>query len=185
MPREMATQTGKAIAEKPFERLLRQMENLAELDRDSGAGNVSAVNTVNAILSAETEQEMWDADEMAQVNGKTLVGLEMTIHDFQVKFGDNEDIESVFIAPESNRHMYLLVECSRLSASRVCPQYAVGDTIIWNTSAPSLVAKLFWMRTHNKLPGAEAVIQETPLGGGKGVLKLKELPKRPVQAKTA
>lgn len=181
MAEEMATRTGKAVAEKPFERLLRQMEGLAQLSGD-GSGSQSAINTVNAILGAESEEEMWQADELPQVNGKTLAGMEQTIHDFEVKFGDDPEIESVFVGPESGRHMYLLVTSSRLSMSRVCPQYAIGDEIIWNTSAPALVAKLFWFRAHGKLPGQETVIESTELGAGKTVLKFKDIPKRPTKA---
>jgi hypothetical protein len=64
--------------------------------------------------------------------------------------------------------MYLLVRAIRLDT---------GEEFIWNTSAPGLVSKLFWLEIHDKLP-CECVIRSTDLGGGQAVLKLKPIPVR-------
>jgi hypothetical protein len=174
--------TGTIVSERPFTAFLRHMEQLAELDTSSGGGN--AANTVEAILAAETEQEMWEADEQLSIGGRNLANVEQEIIDFDVKFGQREDVDTVFIGPETGRKMYVLVTATRISKSPEMPGLGVGETFTWNTSAPALVAKLFWARKNNRLPGWTAVIRSTDLGGGQAVIKFKPIPERAVKADT-
>ena len=54
-----------------FHRLLQKMDAIATLDTDveSYKGD-----DIAAILEAETEEEMWEADEQASINAKHLSG---------------------------------------------------------------------------------------------------------------
>ena len=184
MTAEMATsasdaKTGTVTKQTAFQAFLTNMENLAELDT-SGGGN--APNTVMAIMTAGDEQEMWEADEIDSLGGRDLVGVEQEILDFDVKFGGRDDIETVFVGPTTGRQMYILVQSVRLSKSPEVPAIAVGEQFVWNTSAPAIVAKLFWARGHSMIPGFQGVIRDTKLGGGQAVIKFKQIPERVVKA---
>lgn len=151
--------------------LVQQMELDAQMeDTDPMAAIASGVE---AILSAETEQEMWDADERGPLGGRDLADVELRILSYGVRFS-RANIGSRFVG-KNGREMYVMVEATR---------YDNGAHISFNTSAPYLVAKIVWLDRHNKLP-ADAVIRATDLGAGQAVLKLKPLSKRPVPASAA
>jgi hypothetical protein len=181
MTAEMATQEAGTVARPTaFAAFLAHMENLAELDTGSSGG--SGERTVEAILAAESEDEMWEADEQGSLGGRNLADVEQEIQDFEVKFSNRQDIDTIFIGPETGRKMYVLIRAVRVSKSSEMPSIAVGEEFVYNTSAPALVAKLFWARGHGKVPGWQAVIRATDLGGGQAVLKFKPLPERPAKA---
>lgn len=121
------------------------------------------------ILNADDEETMWDSASSGPPGGRDLVDVEMAITDFKVRLSKNNEIDSPFMS-EAGESMYLLVTAVRL---------ADGQEIVWNTSAPDLVMRLFWARDHGKLPGHwECVIRGTNIGAGQVVLKLRPLPRR-------
>lgn len=162
--------------------LIRRMEMTAEYEE---ANTSFRGDDINAILEAETEEEMWEADARGPLNGKDLEDCELVIHNVVVKFSRKgvEDIQSVFTT-EDNRQMYLLVESTRISEAgnkaRIrLPE--VGEQFTWNTSARFIVAKLDWLSRHDMIPGAEVVVKAIDLGGGQSVLKLSKVSQRIVR----
>ena len=182
---ETSAANGTVTSPSPFQRLRRRMAEMAVLE--TAESKVSGED-VNAILAAETEEEMWDADELSVYNAQKLSGCDLQITGFEVRFstGNDEDIKTPFMDDKS-RQMYLLVQAFRITKATekkdvVLPE--VGQEFTWNTSARNIVAKLFWMLDHGWFdPGAKPVrvrIKGTPLSGGRSVEKLKEFTGTPV-----
>lgn len=165
-------------AQRAFLDMLTTMENIATEDTTEQA---PIGDDVAAILLAETEEDMWDADELPRINAKVLSGCELELFGFEVKFSDAEEITTSLIGPQTRRKMYLLVRSSRLNQTGQTSVYRlpeVGQEFAWNTSARFIVAKLFWMLQHGRFDNGATVkarIQGTDLGGGKSVEKLKSL----------
>lgn len=185
---EKATQTGAVIAPNAFQKLVIKMAGMATLEETSG--QISG-NDIIPILEAETEEDMWDADERPGWNAKLLSGCAIQIYGFEVKFGTGEDaeIKTPFVDPATRRQMYLLVTSARINKSGEKKEYNlpdVGEQFVWNTSARNIVAKLFWMLAHGWFdtgrPPVMCRIEGTPLSGGRSVEKLKSLDDAPVNA---
>jgi hypothetical protein len=162
-----------------FQLLVRKMANMATLTEKSG---VVTGEDIIPILMAEDEEEMWDADERARYNAKTLSGCALQIIGFEVKFSDGSDesISTPFVDPSTGKQMYLLVSAFRINKSGEKKETRLpelGEVFTWNTSARNIVGKLFWMLNHGWFdPGANPVrliIEGTNLGGTKSVEKLK------------
>jgi hypothetical protein len=162
--------SGEASAPTPFQSLLTKMEMDAEID--AGENNSSLIQGVEKILLSDDEDEMWVADDITQTGGRDLADVEMQVLRFLIRRSNDPEINTPFV-DSKGRKMYLLVDSVKL---------ADGTEFTWNTSAPLLVAKLFWLEEHGRLP-YECVIKSTELAGGKAVLKLKPIPKRAVAGK--
>jgi hypothetical protein len=158
--------------------LLTELENLATEDTEPKG---FSGDDIAAILMAEDEASMWDADELPRINAKVLSGAELDIYGWEVKFSDDPEILTGLIGPSTRRKMYLLVRSARLNDSGQTNIYKlpnVGEEFVWNTSARFIVAKLFWLQKHGNFDNGRTVkarIQGTDLGSGKSVEKLKEL----------
>jgi hypothetical protein len=155
-----------------FRQLLGQM-SLEATAEDNEFGS-PMVTSVVKILSAKTEEEMWEADDLAQTGGRDLIDVEQTIIAYAIKWSNNPTIQSAF-KDEHNRGMYLLIRSVRMET---------GEEFIWNTSAPLLVGKIMWLANRELLPYS-CVIKGTDLGAGQAVLKLKRVPARATQGTLA
>lgn len=164
---EVVTATENEV-QKAFQLMLNQME-LAATSDDSEFTSPMVTSFV-AVTMAETEEEMWDADEFEQIGGRDLEDLEQRILGYSVKFSNNQLIDTPFIDSQG-RKMYLLIRSAKVEN---------GDEFVWNTSAPLVVGKVLWLANHNRIPGAEAVIRGRGPEGSR-VLMLKPLPKRAQQ----
>lgn len=159
---------------RAFQRLLQQMSMTAEIDAAEQSG--STQNTVEKIITAESEADMWEADELGNLGGRDLIDVEQRVDSYLVRYSNNsvgpdgEEIQSVFTDAEG-RGMYLLVSSVRLEN---------GEEFVWNTSAPSIVSKLIWLYENNRLP-CECVIRGKKLSATKTYLSLKPIPKRAVK----
>lgn len=158
---------GAVAKHQAFMQMLQKMDLTATMDDDKDGGFQAQIGSIEAILSAETEEEMWDADERGPLGGRNLPDVEQTILDFTVKYSRDATMRTVFVTSDGKR-MYLLVSAKRLDT---------GEEIVWNTSAPLIVAKIMWLDQRGKLP-YDCVIRATDLGGGQAVLKLKPIPAR-------
>ena len=148
------------------------------------------------ILSAETEEELWEADNRAPLNFQHLAGCEIGILGFDVKFsraGNNSSIVTPFTWQDergTDKKMYLLVSCVRLSdagAKSIIKLPPVGEQFQANTSARYVVTKLWRAMTMGLIDEKtgkvlECMVEETDLGDGTGVLKLRPIPKRVMRA---
>lgn len=167
---EKSNQPATTVKTPPaFQTLIGRME--LEASSDESTFDSPMITSMLRILEAETESEMWEADDLTQTGGRDLVDVEQSIIEYAIKFSANSTIRSAF-RDQSGRGMYLLIRSARLDT---------GEEFVWNTSAPLLVGKILWLADHSKLP-ANVVIRGTDAGAGT-VLKLKEIPKRAQQAK--
>jgi hypothetical protein len=159
---------------RAFHRLIQQMSLTADIDSTENSG--STETTVEKIVTAETEAEMWDADELGLIGGRDIVDVEMRVESYLIRFSssrtapDGSEIQSAFV-DGAGRGMYLLITSTKLEN---------GEEFTWNTSAPSIVSKLIWLNENNKLP-VECVIRGKDLGAGKTYLTLKPVPKRAIK----
>lgn len=168
MPGQKANQPARipeAKAPQAFVQMLAQME--LEATQEDEEFSSPMVTGIVAILEAKNEEEMWEADELAQTGGRDLVDVEQVIYAYTVKFSTNPTIESVF-RDSQGRRMYLLIRSARLED---------GEEFIWNTSAPLVVGKILWLANREMIP-KECVIRGRDLGGGQTLLRLKSIPKR-------
>lgn len=176
-----ANAEAQVVAPNAFQRLIIKMSAIATLDDTEGR---FAGDDIIPILEAETEEEMWDADERPTYNAKMLSGCALEIYGFDVKFGgaNNDDIKTPFV-DANGKQMYLLVSAARLNNSGEKKEIRLpepGEIFTWNTSARNIVGKLFWMLEHGWFDNGRSPvrlrIEGTQLGDGKrSVEKLKKL----------
>lgn len=163
---ESAPQNGALNgAQAVFQRMLERMELAANAPDDTFPNPM--LSGIVGILESDTEEEMWESDELAQIGGRNLRDVEQRILAYTVRYSDNHDMISPFVA-SNGRKMYLLIRSTR---------YDTGAEFVWNTSAPLLVGKILWLADREKIP-ADVVIRGTHLGGDQWVLKLKPMPQR-------
>lgn len=167
---------------RPSERaLLDMLTRLEDIATEDTENRAFAGDDIARILLADTEDEMWEADELPRINAKVLSGCDLQIFGIEVKFSDDPKITTILVGPKSKRKMYLLVHSVRLNSNGQDKTYRlpdVGEEFAWNTSARYIVAKLFWMASRGRFDGTGSVsasIVGTDLGGGKSVEKLKPL----------
>ena len=171
----------------PFQIMLRAMANDASAE-DSNFGG----DDLNVILSAESEDDLFESDERPPLNFQHLSGCELEIVAIDVKFsrGSSSDIVTPFVYRDergNEKKMYLLVKCFRVSDAgtkkNIIKLPDIGEVFTANTSARFVVAKL-WRAQILGLFDADqgitwpCVVQETDLGDEKSVIKLRPMPKR-------
>lgn len=155
-----------------FEKTLRLLAGRATIEE--GEKTVD-YGSFESIITAETEEEMWTADDRGPLGGRDLAGVVMRVDVIDVKWSNSPDIQSPFKDSESGKNIYLLITATRVDDSKYTgkrPDIRQGDTFQWNTSAIRLVAKLLWLEGHEKL-SQPVVIEAVELGGGQAVLKLR------------
>jgi hypothetical protein len=180
------TTNGTLTGRTPFQTMIRAMAMDASAEDASFGGD-----DLNAILSAETEEQLWESDERPPLNFQHLSGCEIAILNFDVKFSrsGNDDIATPFVWEDergNKKKMYILAQCVRLSDAGEKPIIrlpAVGEVFTANTSARFVVAKMWRAMTMGLINAEtgktlECQVQETDLGNGTGVLKLRPMPRR-------
>lgn len=193
------TQNGEMTVRPPtpFQEMLRTMSLVAQQDQQTAG---FSGDDLNAILSAETEEEMWEADERGPLNFQHLAGCEIAIIDLTVKYsrgGSAASISTPFVAhiemPDGStdtRKMYFLVKAVRVTGAgekKLLRLPPVGEEFEANTSARFVAAKLWWFYSKGMIDSTRGKslmcrVEETDLGDGTGVLKLKPLTPAPVSA---
>lgn len=170
-------ETGTVVAPNAFQRLLAKMDSIATLDTSM---EKYSGDDIMRILDAESEELMWDADEVPSINAKMLSGCALDILEFSVKYSTDPDINTHFVT-SGGRKMYLVLRASRLDKSGEKAMLRLPEPheeFQWNTSARFIVAKLFWLLERGYFDNGRSVqarIVGTELGGGKSVEKLKPL----------
>lgn len=184
---------GNSAAKAPtaFQMMLRAMANDASADDSSFTGD-----DLNAILTAESIEDIWDADDRPPLNFQHIAGCNVSVIGFEVKFsrGGKDEIRTPFVYDMGDgngpRKMYLMVRMAMIShpaKKSIVKLPEVGEVFQANTSARYVVAKLWRFLTIGEIDEArgktlEAFIEETDLGGGEAVIKLREMARQPVQA---
>lgn len=191
------TEPSNLASPTPFQIMIRAMEMEATADEGTFAGD-----DLNSILAAESEEEIWDADERGPLNFQHLDGCELGIMGISVKFsrGVRDDIATPFVVTTPGRNgesktkkMYLLVKAVRLSDAgekTLLRLPAVGEVFEANTSARFVVAKLWAFYTKGYInPDTGRVlncmVKATDLGDGQAVLKLRPMPNRSVRSEAS
>jgi hypothetical protein len=171
----------------PFRRMITAMAQDATMETETPfTGDDDAA--LKAILTAETDDEIWDADERGPLGFRDLAGCEIAILDVQVKFSrtNNADMKTVFYSPD-NRQMYLLLTCTRLSVTgdedKKINLPDIGEVFQANTSARYLVAKIWTFYVRGRIRPSdgsqlECRVKAVDLGGDQAVLQLRPIPKR-------
>lgn len=164
MANEPAVKTGTAIATRPHEQFRAYLQRRAE-DSDGVRGYEIAQQQMDKILTAESDQDVWDADEGGTIAGNDFCDVEFRIHGFDIATSDDE-FESVL-------NVYALIRGTLLQEWNGEP---VGAEVLVNTGAPLIVTKLRMLELREMLP-ADVVIRGTKAKKGT-VLKLRPVPKR-------
>lgn len=180
--------SGTVAKPSPFDSLLRMMEMEATAAAEN---NTFSGDDLVGILSAESDDDIWDADERGPLNAQDIAGCEIEIIGVTVKWsrGDS-DIATPFQVRDEHgttKKMYLIVSAVRISDSgdnrSTMRLPDIGEVFEFNTSARFVVAKIMQFYrlgridadTHSTL---ECMVRATDLGSGQAVLKLRPLPKR-------
>lgn len=176
-----ATMEGAVVKRSPVQQMINAMSNDASFDD----GSSFTGDDIVGILSAESVEDMFEADLQGPLGLRDLDGCELAVYDVNVKFGrgNDESIKTMF-TDEDGRQMYVIVSAARISDAgnrkdRILP--TVGETFQFNTSARFALAKLWWLRTHGYVGDGksfEVTVEATDLGGGQSVIKLKPVPQR-------
>jgi hypothetical protein len=149
---------GTAVEPRPVETLIEYLTRRAEVESDSRAYEVAA-SQLERILSAETEEEFWDATTYVSTGGRDLEDVEQQVLSFSVHRGSDQY--------QSPLQHFIMVNAARLDT---------GEQFVWNTGSPLIIGQLRWLESKGKLP-KEVVIKGTPTPNGT-VLKLRPVPKR-------
>lgn len=176
---------GEVAIPSPFERMLSDMSIIATVEAEDATFMGDALA---AIYTAESDDDIWDADMSGPLNAQHLAGCELALYDLSVKFsrGGRDDIKTPWVTPEG-KQMYVLVTAARISnagAKRHVNLPEVGEQFQFNTSAQFLTAKLFTFWKRGRFGSGvtmKAGIQSTDLGNGQAVLKLVRVTDRVVQ----
>lgn len=172
------TEPSSVIHQTPVQRMIRTMEMEATADAETSTGDNA---DLNALLTAESDEDLWDADERPPLNAQHLAGCDVEILDVRVKYSrGNSDVGSTFVTGDG-RKMYLLVTAVRLSdpETKTAVQLPkIGEEFEFNTSARYLTTKLFQFYLRGKInrdngTTLTAFIRATGLEEGQAVLKLR------------
>lgn len=180
-----ATAEGHIIKATPFQGMIRQMELAAEMAVDDVKFNG---DDLNAILSAETEADIWDGDERGPLNFQHLSDCEIQVIDVAVKYsraGQGDNVVTQFVTADGKK-MYLLVTLCRVSDAGEKTHLrlpGVGEEFVANTSARYVVAKLWAFLNKGYIDPdngkrLECVVKSVDLGDGQAVIKLRPMPRR-------
>ena len=165
------------ISLKPFQRAIRAMDMEATADETD---NFMMLDMADAILEAESDEEIWEADERGVLNFQHLAGCDIIITDVHVKYGSgNTDIITPF--QWEGRKMYLLVTVVRTSHETDRPEIRLpepGEPFTVNTSAFFVVTKIWAFYTKGRInpdngSSLAAYVKNVDLEGGKKVIKLR------------
>jgi hypothetical protein len=155
------TQAGTAVAVKPHERFIASLVRQAEANALIHGKDVS-LSQVDRILSAETAEEIWDADEGGTVSGQDMIDVEIQILDFTP-------------LPSADQYDTTLGVYANITAIRM----DTGEDVIINTGADKIITKVAKFKSQGMLP-IGAVIRGVTTAGGTTMLKLRPLPPRAV-----
>jgi hypothetical protein len=165
----------------PFAQMIRAMATEASAEDDSRFSG----DDLTAIIEANSEDELWESDERPPLNAQHLAGCVVEILDVDVKYsrGSRDDIQTPFV--HDGKKMYLLVTAVRVNENAdnaaLIKLPKVGEVFTFNTSARFFTTKLwqFYVRGYIDRDNGrrlKALIRETKLDSGEGVLKLRPAP---------
>ena len=163
-------QTGNVAEMRPWERFTAFLQREAETNKGQ-AGDELTANAVDAILTAETEDDIWDADKMGLVALKDLVGAEIEIRDYKVLPSNNAEMRNKF-------GVFAILDIVMLAEFRDLGLQP-GDVVMANTGVETVIAKLQAFRAKEISP-VRAIVQGIPASEGV-MVRLRPIPRRAVK----
>jgi hypothetical protein len=157
-------ETGTVQQPRPYERFVASLQKKAEAERERGHFDLTA-NQMDAALTAETEQEIWDADEGGLVALKDLIGAELEITDYR---------ELPSTDPTMDNGLGVFIIGTATLMNDVCG--TVGEVIQFNTGVPTVIAKLAAFKSHGIWP-LRTLVSGVKAGKGE-MVRLRQIPKR-------
>src|SRR5581483_11392521 len=127
---EVQTKEGNALEIRPYERFVKSLQERAAENGNSRSFEVGA-NQMDKILKAETEDEIWDADEGGVVAAKDFKDIEIEIRDYTLAPSSDQF--------ESDLGVYVNIDAVVLQETR---GFSPGEVVIINTGAKLIVTKL-------------------------------------------
>lgn len=157
---------GKVAEIRPHERFVANLKARAvEAQGEDGKTRSFeiAASQMDKILSAETEEDIWDADEGGTVAGKDFTDVALEILDYQLTESDDKY--------DSPLGVYVNIKATLLQKTK---GYDVGEVVVINTGATLVITKLEAFRSKGMIPGLKCMIRGTEAKNGT-VLKLRPL----------
>jgi hypothetical protein len=156
---------GTVTVKRPHERFVEYLARRAQVDSEGRAFSVAA-NQIDKLVTAETAEELWDADEGGVFSGQDMVDVEIEIK--AIGFGKSSD------EYDAELGVFVSMECTRLDT---------GEDIIVNCGSPLVITKIRMFEQRDLLP-IQGVLKATKTQKG-ALLKLRPLPVRAVRGTTA
>lgn len=155
---------GQVQQSTPFSRFVEMIRGEAELTETFDNGSEIMADVINRVLSAETLEDAFAAQDAGLQNGKDYVDVELNVTDFSVRTSDSK------YRKDGDLGVYVRVDATRLDT---------GETVQFFTGAPNVVVMLWQARKLDKLP-LECVVKSKETANGE-LLTLKPLSKRVVK----
>jgi hypothetical protein len=168
---DKSVSSGDVMQLRPWEKFTDHLQREAQAN-DKGNKDVVTTNQVDKVLSAETIEDVWDADEGGMYALKDLVGMELSVISAKTLPSKDETKRNIF-------GVWLLMECSALTENKRLG-IPIGEVIMINTGVPTVIAKIKALQGKGVDP-IEFMVQGIPSGGGE-MVRLRPIPRRAVQA---
>lgn len=156
--------SGQVQNASPFSRFVEMIRNEAELTETFDNGSEIMADVINRVLSAETLEDAFAAQDAGLQNGKDYVDVELNVTEFTVRTSDSK------YRKDGDLGVYVRVDATRLDS---------GENVQFFTGAPNIVVMLWQARKLDKMP-LECVIKSKETANGE-LLTLKPLSKRVVK----
>jgi hypothetical protein len=160
---DVQPKTGTTIAPRPHERFVANLQARAQENGGKNRAFEVAASQMDKILSAETEEDIFNADEGGTISGQDFVNEPFEVRSYEISQSDSKY--------DSDLGVYVNIQAVALTDSKYA---TAGEQIVINTGATLVITKLEALRARNLLP-VKVVIRATPARNG-DVLKLRQAP---------
>jgi hypothetical protein len=155
------------------------MLHRADAESNDTVGAEIMAEQIERILSAESEDAVWDADTGGTIQGRDVAGLELRIRDMRIIRSNRSDIVG-------GHGYYASMNATVLGGPRdilTKNMLRVGQDFVFQTGAPLVVAKVRVFESREALP-VDALLVGIETASDNVVLKLDRIPERAVQSET-
>lgn len=164
-----SVKSGKVVTQTPFDKFRDNLQARAkETARDKNRGSEIVKGQAEKILTAQTIDDVWDADEGGTISGKAFVDVPCQILGYELAESSDEY--------ESDLDVYVNM---RVVVLETANGYSPGDEVTVNVGGTLIVTKLEQFRAMDAFP-LDAVIKAY----GR-VLKLRRVGARAIPGTTA
>ncbi len=158
------TASGTISGPNPHERFIASLQARAEREGTT-IGYDASMSAIDRIITAETADAVWDADEGGTVSGQAMVDIELRVHSITAAKSDDKY--------DATLGVFINIKATRLDT---------GDEVTINTGADKVVTKLVKFESMGMFP-LECVIRGIDTRAGT-MLVLRRIPARAVPGTT-